>query len=307
MDIVSGLSTLMNRSRVVANSGSAVVILEIEEDGKALVKYAADLGLQLTAFYGDEPDVLEEDSVYVTAGEGLSGYITVDTEDMYIEVPARSNVVEIKEAVTEKAPALWVPFLTEDGEITTGELLAVYPRNPLAPIYGELPRIVLGVEGLLGTGGFVRSGHRTVKGVAGYDLTGLFVGSDSRLGLITRVRFRLWARPPARAVWAAGKGFEGHWDDKVRRKRIVPFYFEGRTAIYAEGRPERLKAIKKELKKTTSVDWDDVAAGDNALEVLNRCYIKSEPVAEKSVNEGGLAAALGGPFSSAVSNNSGSV
>jgi glycolate oxidase len=61
--------------------------------------------------------------------------------------------------------------------------------------YGVTSEYVLGLEVVLADGEILRCGRRTVKGVAGYDLTALFVGSEGTLGIITEITLRL--RPAA--------------------------------------------------------------------------------------------------------------
>jgi glycolate oxidase len=61
--------------------------------------------------------------------------------------------------------------------------------------YGVTRDSVLGLEVVLAGGRILRTGRRTMKGVAGYDLTGLFVGSEGTLGVITSATLRLRCRP----------------------------------------------------------------------------------------------------------------
>jgi glycolate oxidase len=72
--------------------------------------------------------------------------------------------------------------------------------------YGVTGDYVLALEVVTGTGELVRVGHETAKGVAGYDLVSLLVGSEGTLGLVTEVTVRL---RPRRAPEQTVVGFFG--------------------------------------------------------------------------------------------------
>jgi glycolate oxidase len=69
--------------------------------------------------------------------------------------------------------------------------------------YGVTRDSVLGLEVVLAGGRVLQTGRRTMKGVTGYDLTGLFVGSEGTLGVITSATLRLRPRPASYPVTVA--------------------------------------------------------------------------------------------------------
>ncbi|MGW6527209.1 FAD-binding oxidoreductase [Streptomyces venezuelae] len=69
--------------------------------------------------------------------------------------------------------------------------------------YGVTAEYVLGLDVVLADGRLMSTGRRTAKGVAGYDLTRLFVGSEGSLGIVVRAVLALKPRPPQQLVLAA--------------------------------------------------------------------------------------------------------
>ncbi|MCX5607723.1 FAD-binding protein [Streptomyces sp. NBC_00047] len=69
--------------------------------------------------------------------------------------------------------------------------------------YGVTAEYVLGLDVVLADGRLMSTGRRTAKGVAGYDLTRLFVGSEGSLGIVVRAVLALRPAPPRQLAMAA--------------------------------------------------------------------------------------------------------
>ncbi|MDX6350832.1 MAG: glycolate oxidase [Streptomyces sp.] len=69
--------------------------------------------------------------------------------------------------------------------------------------YGVTAEYVLGLEVVLADGRLLKTGRRTAKGVAGYDMTRLFVGSEGSLGIVVEATLALKPAPPLQLALAA--------------------------------------------------------------------------------------------------------
>ena len=88
-------------------------------------------------------------------------------------------------------------------ECSIGGNIATNAGGPRCLKYGVTRNYVLGLEVVLADGRVLHCGGRTHKNKQGFDLTGLFVGSEGMLGVVTRATLRLLPHPPARATLAA--------------------------------------------------------------------------------------------------------
>jgi glycolate oxidase len=99
------------------------------------------------------------------------------------------------QAEVEKHGLFYPPDPNSLETCTLGGNVAENAGGPRALKYGVTRDYVLGLTVVLPTGEIVRTGHRSIKGVAGYDLTSLLVGSEGTLGIVTEVMVKLMPRP----------------------------------------------------------------------------------------------------------------
>ncbi|WP_316751388.1 FAD-binding oxidoreductase [Streptomyces herbicida] len=134
--------------------------------------------------------------------------------------------------------------------------------------YGVTSDAVLGLEVVLADGSLLTTGRRTVKGVAGYDLTRLFVGSEGTLGVITGATLKLRPLPAAPGtIVAAFDSVERAGDavNRVVRAGLVPSLMEIMDATSLRASAEYLRT--------------DLGAGDGRALLLCQSDAGGEPAA----------------------------
>ena len=97
----------------------------------------------------------------------------------------------------------WPPDPTSAAFCSVGGNLAYNSAGPRAVKYGTPRENTLGLRVVIGTGEAFRVGVYTTKGVVGYDLTRLIIGSEGTLALITEATLKLTPLPEAKATLRA--------------------------------------------------------------------------------------------------------
>jgi glycolate oxidase len=88
-------------------------------------------------------------------------------------------------------------------DCSIGGNIATNAGGPRCLKYGVTRSYVLGLEVVLANGEILRTGGRLHKNKTGFDLVGLFTGSEGMLGIITEATLRLIPKPASRAMLAA--------------------------------------------------------------------------------------------------------
>lgn len=120
--------------------------------------------------------------------------LRIDPQDRLVEVEPGVVTEDLRRAV-EAEGLFYPPDPASFDWCTIGGNLSTDAGGLCCVKCGVTSDFVLGVEVVLADGEVLRTGRRTVKGVAGYDLTHLFVGAEGTLGVITGATLALRPRP----------------------------------------------------------------------------------------------------------------
>jgi len=132
----------------------------------------------------------------------LNRILEIDTDNLVAHV--EPGVITGRfHKVVEKRGLFYPPDPSSSDFSTLGGNLAECAGGPRAVKYGVTRDYVLGLQAVLPTGEIIHTGVQTAKGVVGYDLTRLLVGSEGTLGVITRMTLRLLPLPEASKTLSA--------------------------------------------------------------------------------------------------------
>lgn len=185
--------------------------------------------------------------------ERMNRILEIDDENLVAVVEPGVITGELQREV-EARGLFYPPDPASNQFCTIGGNVAECAGGLRAVKYGVTKDYVLGLEVVLPTGEIIRTGARTAKSVAGYDLTKLIVGSEGTLGVATTIILRLLPLPESvRTISAFFSTIEGAATAvaKIIASRIIPraLEFVDRHA---------LRAVENYLK-------EDIAFGAAAM------------------------------------------
>ncbi len=138
----------------------------------------------------------------VLATSRMNRILGIDPENLMAHAEPGVITAKFHAAVEEKG-LFYPPDPSSSDFSTLGGNVAECAGGPRAVKYGVTRDYVLGLETVLPTGEIIRTGVQTAKGVVGYDLTRLLVGSEGTLGIITRMTLKLLPLPESVVTLAA--------------------------------------------------------------------------------------------------------
>ncbi|MCF6290193.1 MAG: FAD-binding protein [Desulfobacterales bacterium] len=136
----------------------------------------------------------------VLAMSRFNRILEIDPENRVATVEPGVITGEFQNAV-KKQGLYYPPDPASLNFCSMGGNVAECAGGPSAVKYGVTRDYVLGLEAVLPNGTVLETGVRTAKGVVGYDLTRLLVGSEGTLGVVTRIMVRLLSLPAAKETF----------------------------------------------------------------------------------------------------------
>ncbi len=164
----------------------AAAVRQARKDGVPLIDYGI-----AHALLGHAPPVMHV-KLTQQADPANGGIIEHYASDLTVRAAAGITLGDLQRSL--KPTKQFVPIDADD-DITLGEAIHHNTWGPLRVGYGSLRDLLLGLHYIDGEGNDIHAGGRTVKNVAGYDLTRFMVGSLGEMGVVHEATLRTYAIP----------------------------------------------------------------------------------------------------------------
>ena len=176
---------------------SAVVWPQDVDDVITVIKYANTKGIPVIprgAGTGMTGGAVPSKGAIILSMEKMNRIIEIDEKNLNVLV--EPGVINGKlQRELQRHRLFYPPDPASMNFCTIGGNVAENAGGARAVKYGVTKDYVLGLEAVLPDGRLINTGVKTAKGVVGYDLTGLLVGSEGTLAVITKIRLKVLPLP----------------------------------------------------------------------------------------------------------------
>ena len=169
----------------------AVVFPETNEEVSQLLKLCNEHKIPVVPFGTGtslEGHVVGNQNGITISLEKMNKVLSVNAEDFDCRVQA--NVTRKQLNVYLREDGVFFP-IDPGADAALGGMAATSASGTMAVKYGTMRTVISGLTVVLPNGDIIKTGARTKKTSAGYNLTNLFIGSEGTLGIITEVQLRL--------------------------------------------------------------------------------------------------------------------
>lgn len=220
-DTAAALAALVGSGKVMSspaalaeNSGDkwsashppdVVVFAESTADVSAVLKYANEHRIPVTprgAGYGYVGGVVPAQGGIVLSTMHMNRILGVFPSDG-VAVVQPGVITGDLQAAAHAVGWEYPPDPASLKDCSIGGNIATNAGGPRCLKYGVTRSYVLGLEVVLASGEVLRTGGRLHKNKTGFDLVGLFTGSEGMLGIVTEATLRIIPKPASRAMLAA--------------------------------------------------------------------------------------------------------
>ena len=169
----------------------AVVFPETNEEVSMVLKLCNENKIPVVPFGTGtslEGNVLGNENGITISLEKMNKILSVNASDFDCRVQANVTRKQLNEYLREDG----VFFPIDPGaDAALGGMASTSASGTMAVKYGTMRTVISGLTVVLANGDIIKTGSRTKKTSAGYNLTNLFIGSEGTLGVITEVQLRL--------------------------------------------------------------------------------------------------------------------
>lgn len=185
------------KQHILGNGGAQIIEVLSEEEISKVLAYAHKYEKTVNIISGGTKrgygGTLEQADILLSLAK-YSGIVEHSVGDLTLTVKPGTTLKEISDELAKKGQRLALDTPWPE-HATIGGILSANDSGPKRLLFGSGRDLVIGTRIVYADGRVIRTGGKTVKNVAGYDMNKLFIGAMGTLGVISEITIKLRPLP----------------------------------------------------------------------------------------------------------------